>query len=66
MIGVITPILCPPGTFSTGGADSADTTILGATGNTPCTQCPAGSFCPVEGTKAAVPCGVGYFSPPGS
>jgi hypothetical protein len=62
-VGVLTPILCPAGTFSTGGADSADA-LSG--GTKPCTQCTAGSFCPVEGMTAALACGTGYFSAPGA
>jgi hypothetical protein len=61
--GLVQPQLCPKGTYSAGNADSAFTS---SDFSTPCTVCDAGKYCPWEGMSAALECGTGFFSPPGS
>lgn len=57
------PIACPAGTFSTGGADAADSSL----GSSPCTPCTAGSYCPHEGMiDDSYECGEGYYSQTGA
>lgn len=55
--GVIEPQPCPPGTFrnSTGAEDVAQ-----------CDACPAGFYCPLNGSDISFPCENGTYCPKGT